>query len=183
VFAVAATPVLTYHLDSILQECGWVLKTVSRATPRMVRLNFIILTVILLGCLAKVLLILEPKSLAADMRAYLPIDVSAYLNEARPPQPMFNSYNWGGYLMFAAPEYPVFVDGRTDLYGDAFLMQYLQTATGGDEWRATFEEYGINTAVIEKESGLARRLREEPGWQEVYSDTMASVFVRDGAAG
>lgn len=183
VFAVAATPVLTYHLDSILQERGWVLKPVTRVTRRMARLNAVILVVILLGCLAKVLLILEPKSLAADMRAYLPVDVSAYLNEAQPPQPMFNSYNWGGYLMFAAPEYPVFVDGRTDLYGDAFLTQYLQTATGGDNWRDTFAEYGINTAVIEKESGLARRLREEPGWQEVYTDEMASVFVREGATG
>ncbi|MEP7293631.1 MAG: hypothetical protein ABI835_17725, partial [Chloroflexota bacterium] len=58
--------------------------------------------------------------------------------------------------------------------------QYLQTAVGGDGWHETLEEYGINTAVIEKESGLARRLRDEPDWDEVYTDNMASVFVRDG---
>jgi hypothetical protein len=29
VFAVVATPVLTYHLDAILQERGWALKPVT----------------------------------------------------------------------------------------------------------------------------------------------------------
>jgi len=135
---------------------------------------------VFLGCLAKVLLIMEPKSLAADMRTHLPVDVSAFIEDTQPPQPMFNSYNWGGYLMFALPDYPVFVDGRTDLYGDSFLLQYLQAATGGDGWRETLDEYGIRTAVIETNSGLARRLRDEPGWDEVYTDAMASVFVREG---
>ncbi|MEP7294433.1 MAG: hypothetical protein ABI835_21765, partial [Chloroflexota bacterium] len=160
VFAVAATPVLTYHLDSILTERGWTLKPVQHVTSRKARLNLIIVVVVLLGCLAKVLLILEPKSLAKDMRDHLPVDVAAYIESAQPPQPMFNSYNWGGYLMFAVPDYPVFVDGRTDLYGDAFLTQYLQTAVGGDGWQQTLDEYGINTVVIEQGSGLARRLRD-----------------------
>jgi hypothetical protein len=180
VFAVAATPVLTYHLDSILTERDWVFQSIQRATPLMARLNVVLVTVVLLGALAKVLLILEPKSLAADMRAYLPVDAADYIRQTQPPQPMFNSYNWGGYLMFAVPEYPVFVDGRTDLYGDAFLTQYLQAAVGGDGWRETLREYGINTVVVEKDSGLARRLRDEPGWTETYDDAMASVFIRSG---
>jgi hypothetical protein len=103
-----------------------------------------------------------------------------YLQANPPPGPMFNSYNWGGYLMFALPDAPVFVDGRTDLYGDAFLTQYLNTAVGGDGWRDTFAQYGIRVAVIEKDSGLARRLREEPGWKEAYSDDLASIFEKTG---
>lgn len=181
VFAVAATPVLTYHLDSILNERGWVFKPMSRVTPRMARLNLVIVIVVLVGALAKVLLIMEPISLAENMRAYLPVEVSEYLRESQPPREMFNSYNWGGYLMFAVPEYPVFVDGRTDLYGDAFLTQYLQTAFAGDGWRETLDSYAINTVVIEKDSGLARQLRDENGWGEVYTDDMVAVFVREGS--
>ena len=30
--------------------------------------------------------------------------------------PMLNDYNFGGYLIWAAPEHPVFIDGRTDVY-------------------------------------------------------------------
>ncbi len=180
VFAVAATPVLTFHLDSILNERGWLLQPVRWVTAQMARLNLILLAVVLLGCLGKVLLVLEPKSLAAETRAYLPVGAVEYLQQNPPAREMFNSYNWGGYLMFALPEMPVFVDGRTDLYGDTFLTQYLQATTGADGWRETLEQYGIQSAVIETGSGLARRLREEPGWTEVYSDSMASVFERTG---
>jgi hypothetical protein len=180
VFAVAATPVLTYHLDSILSERGWLLNPVRRVSASMARLNLILLIIVLLGCAAKVLLVLTPKMVAADMRAYLPVGAVEYLQANPPPGPMFNSYNWGGYLMFALPDAPVFVDGRTDLYGDAFLTQYLNTAVGGDGWRDTFAQYGIRVAVIEKDSGLARRLREEPGWKEAYSDDLASIFEKTG---
>ena len=81
-------------------------------------------------------------------------------------------------MAVALPNTPVFVDGRTDLYGDEFLTQYLQTAIGGDGWRDTFTQYDIQEVLIEKESGLARQLRVEPGWSEVYHDDMASIFKK-----
>jgi hypothetical protein len=39
---------------------------------------------------------------------------------------MFNSYNWGGYLLWELPEYPVFIDGRTDLYDDELVEEWLR---------------------------------------------------------
>ncbi len=179
VFAVAATPVLTYHLDSVLTERGWTLKSVQRVTPGMARINLILVIVVLLGALLKVAVVLSPKTVDPALRAALPVAAVEYIEREQPPRQIFNSYNWGGYLLFAAPDYPVFVDGRTDLYGDAFLTQYLQTAIGGDGWRETLDSYGINTVLVEKESGLARQLRAEPGWQEVYTDALASIFVRE----
>ncbi len=179
VFAVAATPVLTYHLDSVLTERGWILNTVQRVTPRMARLNLILVIVVLLGALLKVAVVLSPKLVDTALREALPVAAVEYMEREQPPHEIFNSYNWGGYLLFAAPDYPVFVDGRTDLYGDTFLTQYLQTAIGGDGWRETLDNYGINTVIIEQNSGLARQLRGEPGWQEVYTDALASIFVRE----
>jgi hypothetical protein len=182
-FAVVATPILTYHLDAILTERGWNLKPVRNVTPRMARLNLALVTIIVLGALAKVLLVLDSKSVAQAQEEYLPMRVAQYLNDEQPAGPMFNSYNWGGYLMFAAPEYPVFVDGRTDLYGDGFLTTYLETATGGSGWRETLNRYGINLVVIESRSGLARALTTEPGWRQDYEDEKAVAFVRDEADG
>jgi hypothetical protein len=180
VFAVVATPVLTYHLDSILTERGWALQPVRRVSAGMARLNLVLLIVVLLGCLAKVLLVLNPRLVAQEMRNYLPVGAVEYLQANPPPRQMFNSYNWGGYLMFALPDTPVYVDGRTDLYGDDFLMQYLQTAIGGDGWQETLDAQGVNTVVIEQGSGLARRLRDDTAWREVYTDSMASIFERGG---
>jgi hypothetical protein len=183
VFAVVATPVLTYHLDSILTERGWKLQPVRIVTPRMARLNLALVTIIMLGALAKVLIVLDSKSVHKAQEEYLPVRVAQYLNDERPAGPMFNSYNWGGYLMFASPEYPVFVDGRTDLYGDVFLNTYLETAIGSPNWRETLNGYGINLVVIEPHSGLARALHTEPGWRQDYEDEKAVVFVRETADG
>jgi len=179
VFAVVATPVLTYHLDSILSERGWTLRPMARASPMIARLNVLLVTLVLIGALAKVLLVLDTKTVDKAFRDYLPVNAVEYLRENPPEGNMFNSYNWGGYLMWALPDEPVFVDGRTDLYGDAFLQRWLRTATGGDDWREMITEYDIGFTVIETGSGLANNLADEPGWRLAYSDSMASIYVRE----
>lgn len=184
VFAVVATPILTEHLDAVLTERGWVLQPVRRVTPRMARTNSILVGVILLAALLKVLLVLDTKTVQKAQEDLLPVKVTAHLASERPPGPMFNSYNWGGYLMYFLPDYPVFVDGRTDLYGDTFLTNdYLKTATGGPAWRETLDKYGVNLVVVEAQSGLASNLRDEPGWKLDYEDEMAVVFVREAPVG
>jgi hypothetical protein len=70
------------------------------------------------------------------------------------------------------------VDGRTDLYDDAFLRDYLSVVWAQDEWEETLNRYGINLVLIEPQSMLARLLAERPGWKQVQQDSMAAVFVR-----
>jgi hypothetical protein len=182
VFAIVATPVLTFHVNALLEERGWVIKPLKTTTRRMARLNLALALVALLAALAKTLIVLDNKTVLPALEAALPVKAADYVESARPPPPMFNSYNWGGYLMFRLPDYPVFVDGRTDLYGDEFLTHaYYETATGASGWRETLNEYGINTVVVETASGLARSLREEAGWRLDYEDDLAVVFVREGA--
>lgn len=79
--------------------------------------------------------------------------------------------------MFAAPDYPVFVDGRTDLYGE-FVDVYRRTAFALDDWQATLDEYGINMIVIERNSPLDDALRENSSWQLDYEDDLAVIWVR-----
>jgi hypothetical protein len=181
VFAVVATPVLTYHLDAMLQERGWTLRPVQRVSLRQARLNLLLLVAILIGALASVVAVLEPETVEEAQRRYLPVAVAEYIAAEEPPGPVFNSYNWGGYLMFALPEYPVYVDGRTDLYRDEFLLRYLRTASGGDGWRETLDQDGINTVIIEARSGLARLLAVDADWARVYpdhEDENAVIYIR-----
>jgi hypothetical protein len=184
VFAVVATPILTEHLDAVLAERGWVVQPVRRVTPRMARMNAILVGVVLLGSLLKILLVLDTKTVTQAQEEYLPVKVTTHLAAENLAGPMFNSYNWGGYMMYYLPDQPVFVDGRTDLYGDVFLSNdYLKTATGAPGWRDTLDEYGINLVAVEAQSGLARNLREESGWTLDYEDQMAVVFIREAANG
>ncbi|MBL8154305.1 MAG: hypothetical protein JNM70_08990 [Anaerolineae bacterium] len=182
VFAVVATPILTVHLDDVLAERGWTVRPVQRVTARMARLNAILVAVVLLGCLAKVVLVLDAETVEEGQREFLPVQVAEYLKAANPPGLMFNSYNWGGYLMFALPDRLVFIDGRTDLYGDAFISQeYFEAARGSSGWEAILDRYDIWLVVVEAESGLARVLRDQSGWTLDYEDDLAVVFTRAGA--
>ncbi|MDZ4767800.1 MAG: hypothetical protein SGJ24_01610 [Chloroflexota bacterium] len=178
VFAVPATPILTFFVDDFLRERGWVLQTIRRVKPRMVVVNVILLLVVLFATVIKTISVVLPRIVDQAMTAALPVEAVAYLKREGAPGALFNSYNWGGYLIYALRDEPVFVDGRTDLYGDTLLTRYLTTAIGGDGWRETLDEYAIGTVLIETQSGLARRLRDEPGWTLDYSDDLAVVFTR-----
>jgi len=132
------------------------------------------------GAAAKTLLVLDDETVEPAFAAVLPIGAVEYLTANPPPLNLFNSYNWGGYLIYALPDVPVFIDGRTDLYGDVFVTDaYYRPAIGDESWRAVFTQYGINAALIEVGSGLEAVLRTEPGWRLAYADDLAAVFVRE----
>ena len=181
-FAVVATPVLIRHADAFLNDRGWRVRVTSRTTPGRARLNWVLLMLVLLGGLAKVWYAVNPEFVREAQAEALPVAAAEFINETQPAGKMFNSYNWGGYLMFAAPDHPVFVDGRTDLYGDELLRDYLRIAFLQGDWQAYLDTYDIGWVVIEAGGGLASALRQTAGWQLVYEDDLAVIFVREGAA-
>lgn len=179
VFAVPATVALTYYVDDILQERGWVLRPVTRMSQTQVRLNVALTAFVLLGVFAYFVSVITPATVDEAQRAFLPVDAAEHIAANQPTGPMFNSYNWGGYLLYALPDYPVYVDGRTDLYRDDLLSRYLQAALAQPGWRDILDEDGIRLVVVESGSGLATALREEVGWSLDYEDDRAVIFSRD----
>ncbi|MDX2159768.1 MAG: hypothetical protein SF162_00445 [bacterium] len=179
VFAVAATPVLTYHLHSITQERGFLVRTAQTVSPRLARLNLALVAIIVFAAAGKAILVMEPITVQQVIDSTLPRRAVEYMRENPPEGRMFNAYNWGGYLMYALPQYPVFVDGRTDLYGDTVLREYLDAALGGASWREVLAKYAIDFVLVETGSGLANRLNDEPGWRAAYTDEQASLFINE----
>lgn len=100
-----------------------------------------------------------------------------YLRRHRPPGLLYNDYNWGGYLIWALPEYPVFVDGRADLYGDEGLRQALHIANAAPDARALLDRYGVRLVLIPPTRPLALALPAW-GWQVLYRDPGAVLFGR-----
>jgi hypothetical protein len=94
--------------------------------------------------------------------------------------PIFNDYNWGGYLIWKLyPGRRVFIDGRADVYGDGFIFEYLRTYDGGRGWRDTLDHFEIQTVLIQPNSALTTLLREDKGWHKVFEDEQAVVFARN----
>jgi hypothetical protein len=143
-------------------------------------INWLLLALITIAALVKISLPLAPGAVEKAARASLPVDAIAYIQAKRPPGPMFNSYNWGGYLLYTLwPDYPVFVDGRTDLYDDDFLRQYINIYVADTGWQELLDEYQIQLVIVETNSVLAKFLRTDVTWQEAYRDEMGAVFTRE----
>jgi hypothetical protein len=96
--------------------------------------------------------------------------------------PVFNSEGFGGYLIFSG--IPTFIDGRIELYGDAFLAHYLEAEQGNETaLAALLERYGITWTLLVPDEGATRRLDNLQGWRRVYTDGHAVIHQRlDGAA-
>ena len=96
---------------------------------------------------------------------------------------VFNSYDFGGYLIFSG--IPTFVDGRAELYGDAFLRKYFE-AVGLVDIRDAFrllDEYKIDWIILKPAVPLARALQESNGWNNVYSDDTSNDICASSMIG
>jgi hypothetical protein len=95
------------------------------------------------------------------------------------PQPIYNDYGWGGYLIWKlAPDYRVYIDGRADVYGDAFMEEFLATQAGQTNWQESLNKHGVRTVLINPDTGLASLLRQDHEWQKVFEDQKSVVFTK-----
>lgn len=107
-----------------------------------------------------------------------PEKASAYIQDHALQGPLYNSYAWGGYLIWRLPGMPVSIDGRANLHGDARLARAAVTWMGGEKWAEDPELMAAKTILLERESGLASILRSDSRFRLVYQDELASVFQR-----
>lgn len=169
-FAVAAAPLVAYMaFDALRQYDRQQLSVVSA----------IALTVTA-GLFA---IVLPPRQLSPSgyqhtFSQFYPVEAVHFVEQAQLPGRMWNEFEWGGYLIGQLPEVPVFVDGRTELYGNDFMYQYARVTLGQQAPEPVLDEYGIGFALIKQDSPMAAELRGLPEWQEAYTDNLASVFVR-----
>ena len=92
---------------------------------------------------------------------------------------MFNSYNWGGYVLWDLyPEYLSFVDGRTDLFQDEILDEYIRTWLAEPGWDESLEKWEIRLVMIETKSPLVNALISDD-WIVKYHDEQAVILTRD----
>ncbi len=92
---------------------------------------------------------------------------------------VFNDYDFGGYLIFSgvAP----FIDGRTELYGDAFTMRHYRAVNLAalDDFVKLLDADEIDATLLSPATPAVALLDRLPGWKRFYADDVAVVHVRD----
>jgi len=92
---------------------------------------------------------------------------------------VFNSYNFGGYLIFSS--IPTFVDGRALPFGDDFLLKYSNSVNLVDISAAfqMLDDYRVSWIILQPNEPLSKAVAQSVFWDRAYSDQYSIVFVRD----
>ena len=105
-----------------------------------------------------------------------PITALAHVPPALAAQPVFNEYNFGGYLIFN--HLRPFIDGRADMYGDAFMRLYLSaTLPEKAALETAFSDYGIRWTILAPGNPAVGLLDALPHWCRLYADDVAVVHA------
>jgi len=184
IFGLVVTPVLARYADLAWtrQWQDWGYQNVPFSNPSVrsrTALNWVLLGLIAIAGLIKIAVPLTPKTNLKAEQDSLPYQAVEFIKEEQLPGPIFNSYNWGGYLIFKLwPDYPVYIDGRTDLYDDTFIRRYLGVMVADEGWEQILVDDNINLVLVENNSIIDKFLKQDADWVEQYRDGMAVIFAR-----
>ena len=114
-----------------------------------------------------------------------PVEVLDVLKEHEPRSAagnrLFNDYIDGGFVIYHAPGYKVFVDDRCEVFGGGWLTAFV-TASGNDtagameRWQ---QEYGrFDFALTRTGTGFDDYFRAAPGWEAVKATDTATFYKR-----
>ncbi len=120
---------------------------------------------------------LSPTGLQAAVATKFPVAAVEHVRKNGYPGPLFNDFNWGGYLIWALPEMPVAIDGRTNLHGDARLERYGRVWSGLDGWSDDPDLTAAGVVLAPRELALSSLLLLDKRFVLVYEDQLARVFL------
>jgi hypothetical protein len=84
---------------------------------------------------------------------------------------------FGGYLIYRFKgERKVFFDGRSDLYGVAFLERYGRMVQVRPGWKQIWDSFRFTHALLPNDYSLIPAL-ERQGWTVVYRDAVATLLA------
>jgi hypothetical protein len=92
----------------------------------------------------------------------------------------FNTETLGGALIERFwPDVRVFVDDRTFVYGDDFVLRdYFPVLYGHDDWAAVLDRWQLDAAIVAVGTPIATLLRASPAWTVEYSDATNLIATR-----
>src|ERR1035441_4228723 len=118
-----------------------------------------------------------PKRFRAEFDpTYYPAGALATLR-SDPAGRVFTHDEWGDYLIYSLyPAHKVYVDGRSDFYGDAFEYKSIDVLNVKYDWEKTLSGFGVDTILMPPSAPLSGALKESSRWRVVYDDGIALVF-------
>lgn len=182
-FSLVATPLFAEHLWEWLKGQPWSTPLIASAGTESgkqsisrIAINSLIIVLALGFCsLAAQKAAAKQSSIEEQQFPKAAVD---FIKQHHPPQPIFNEYAWGGYMIWRLyPDYRVHIDGRADVFGDKLVAEFIQVNDGKPRWRELLRQYGTKTVLVKHDSAIASLLGDDSRWQKVFEDKQAVILV------
>jgi hypothetical protein len=182
-FAIIAAPVVARYLTAVWEDLKaapiglWLarLQGASDSKPLPGRLTKVINLAIVALIFTLILFRAFTLSLSVMVHQTYPKAAVNWIMENQPAAQMFNSYNWGGYLTWDLETYPVFIDGRADLYGDEIIGQWWSIIRASDQSLELLDEWEVRFVLLEPDWPIVSALADQ-NWELLYQDDLSVVF-------
>jgi len=121
------------------------------------------------------------------VQSAFPVMATKYLNQLPINGNMFNSYDWGGYLIWATPKHPVYIDGRIQIYPTEFIDNYLNNfltrppayfISQAKKWQISFAIVPYPKRMDDDFVDYTGYLFDKANWALVYFDNVALVYMK-----
>jgi hypothetical protein len=110
----------------------------------------------------------------------MPRDAVEFLRRNDIAGRIYNSYPWGGYLLYWLPGRQIYQDGRAHaVYSAAQWYERQQIEMARPAGLRILDQHAVDVVVDMSANELPNRLRATAGWRRLYDDGQATVWVRD----
>ena len=186
-FAIVGIPILSRYLwvawqsrksqDAAISETGLAdYPQPPRFRPRWQRrANLAIVGVLAIVAITKLYAVTYPGWMDTAIQSSEPAAAVNWMTANALKGRVLNEYNWGGYLEWKSTDLQVFVDGRTDLFGDSVLNEWLGAVQAANGWQQTLQKWNIDYLLLDPGRPLAQAAAQA-GWKILYQDSQAVVY-------
>jgi hypothetical protein len=105
-----------------------------------------------------------------------PLGAVAYIHEHHLHGPLLNEFSWGGFLIYAVPNIPVAMDGRTNVHTQEEILRATSLWKADPGWQNQPELRSANLVIGSHWWPLTGLLRKDPRFKVVYEDPVSVLF-------
>jgi hypothetical protein len=125
------------------------------------------------AAVAGVILLRVPTEPAPDR---YPVEAIKFLRSQPMAGEMFNTLDWGGYLMLQLPERRVFIYSRLD--DESLIRDFNEIDDAGPLWESVCRKYNVGWTILPRAHRLNQLLAQQPGWRFVRDDGVTTIYCR-----
>jgi hypothetical protein len=118
------------------------------------------------------------EALEIQVAGKFPEGASRFVEQHHLSGPLYNHFNWGGFLIWRLPQLPVAIDGRTNVHGQDRVLRFSDVWSGKPLWASDPDLAAANVVIAQSDAALTAILRQDARFQIAYEDSQAVVFQR-----